>query len=176
MSPSSRDRALRIVDGLFKGLVARGHDVTTKVHPGQYLSSYSLAAVVGGQVVDISLKERFRQSEHVTGRDESRTFAPRYDFAPSGELTLRIGERYGNAHRTWADGAGKNLESRLGEIVLGTEEVARRQTEQRRRREERWRIEAEQTRQRELAEHRARHQQALCKDSLRHGGCLARKL
>ena len=162
VSPSSRDRALRIFDGLFNGLVARGHDVTAKVHPGQYYSTCSLAAAVGGQLVDITLKERLRQSDHVPARDES--FAPKYDFAPSGELSLRVGERYGRCHRIWTDGAWKNLDGRLGEVVLGIEEVARLKADETRRRQGRWRLEAEQQRQRELAEHRERHEQSLRKD------------
>ena len=79
---------------------------------------YSVEAVVGGVSVEITLRERLSQTAHVPAKGEARMFAPTYDYAPSGELTLRVGGQHGDAHRSWTDRARK-LEARLGEAVLG---------------------------------------------------------
>jgi hypothetical protein len=163
VSPAAQERALRLLDGFLRALEARGHTVSFKQQPGQY-AEYSLEAVVGGANVEITLKERLAQSEHVPAKGESRTFAPTYDYAPSGELTLRVGGTYGDAHRSWADRARKRLEERLGEAVLGIEQVAQLQAEEERARVE-WRRQYEQERRnREVAKIREEHERELARD------------
>jgi hypothetical protein len=171
VSPTTRDRALRILDALFKALGARGQTVVAK-RPAQPGGDYALFALAGGLEIEISLKERVGRRERPP-KDGERSIWREYEYAPSGELTLRLGQAVEDAHRSWSDGGGKRLEDRLGSIVLGVEEVARAQAEETRQREESWRRYKEEDREREIARMKSEHEQALGKGSGPDGGRLA---
>ena len=169
ISLSTRNRAFRMLDGFFKGVETRGHTVSVKQEPGQH-PAFSIVAVVGGVSLEITLRERVTQSKHVAGKGDPRFFPPTFDYTPSGHLTMRVGKKYGDAHRSWADGSRKPLEGKLGEAVLGLEQVAERQAEIERQREEQRRRWAEEDRKRELATIREQHEQELAKDLIGMSG------
>lgn len=164
VSPSTRDRALRILDGLFRGLLARGHGVVAKTDVGRYGAACSLEAVIGGMSIEITLKERVTRADHVPRKGEDRFRAARYDFTPTNRLTLRVGQLYGDSHQSWADGAKRPLEGKLGQAILGIEQVARHQAEIDRQREERRRLEERWQREQAIAELREQHERELGKD------------
>jgi len=125
-SKATRDRALRLLDALFKVLEKRGHAVTAQEEvTGYYRGRFCVAATVRGQKVDVSIAEKLTQREHVPKKDESRLFPPRYDYLPSGTLVLYVG-RWGrsSSQRTWKDSDKKRLEEVLGRIVLAFEAAA----------------------------------------------------
>lgn len=168
VTPACRHRALILLDALAKGLADRGHELVFGVaHEGR-LTTYSLAAYVGEQAVEVSLYERTRQIAHVQTKSEIAAeargryvYVPRYDFPSTGILRLTIGGRYGVAHRSWSDGRRRALEVLLGEIVIGIERAAELLIERDRQWEAERRAAAEEARRRELAERRAKHARAL---------------
>lgn len=159
---ASRDRALRILDAFAKTLSVRGHEVRVKP-PDRAYGVYTFEVVVAGRPIGLSLQEHLTRSDHPRRPGESTTY-PRYDFTPSGQLTLRVGGFGSDPHRSWSDRRRQRLEEKLGEAVLGTETVAAEQLVVDREREE-WR-ERYRTdeRQRAVAKLRAEHEAALADD------------
>jgi hypothetical protein len=135
------ERALGLLSTLFKALEACGHSIhlgPTKDPRGQ--PGFSMAASVGGHSVSIQIAERFTRTEHVpTARElakgyrPSSAWAPRYDFTPTGNLTMTIEHQYGTKlQSSWSDGERRKLESQLGHIVVGIEQSGAAIAEQRR--------------------------------------------
>ena len=82
---SSLDRALRIMDALLKALEKRGFSVEV-ILDGR---NPKTKVLIGGDAVAIRLDERTRRVERQPKSGE-RWLYPRYEFLPTGELTLRI--------------------------------------------------------------------------------------
>ena len=162
VTPACRRRALVFLDGLAKGLATRGHELVFGVKHEPRWTTYSLAAYVGDQPVDVALYEPTRQIAHVRTKREGvaeargrNVFIPEYDFSSTGIFKLTIGGRFGAARRTWSDGKRRRLEALLGEIVVGLERAAEILIEEERRYEERRRSALEQDRRRAIAERQA---------------------
>jgi hypothetical protein len=134
-----------------------------------------LAAIAGEEEFGVSVTERLDRREHELTADEQeqvekgyRYGIPKYDYFADGRLQVFLHAEF---ERSWSDTKTRHLETSLGSIVLAVEDAveyrkaAHRAAEERRRQEERQRVEreAEQRRQREL-EARAKHQDALRKD------------
>jgi cell division protein FtsB len=156
-SPDSVDRVLRIADVLLKACVERGFEL----RPGKAEARYGgqLAIVVDGFAFEISFNERMRQElyrpkpQHSAERRRLEfLLAPKYQYAPSGQLTLKLEPVWGSGLQgNWSDSRTRKVEERLGEVMLGMRKLAIwRAVERIRERERQARFEAEQQRRAEL--------------------------
>lgn len=141
---SSLDRALRIMDALIKGLEKRGFPVEAALDG----KNSKTKGRVGEEVLAIRLHERTQRVERKAKTSEPWLY-PRYDFRPTGDLTLRLDSYLGEGlQQSWSDGKQQRLEQRLNDFVVGL--VAGAESEKQRRleremRERQWKA-AEQRR------------------------------
>ena len=148
----SIDRALRIYDAVIKAIEECGYVVEVQKYKRENYSDpqYRTVVLIDNESVEIVISETTRRIERP--RQGSSDPHPKYEFVPSGQLSLVIQ----NATRSrWSDGAKRALESQLGRFIQGIAVAAVELKESRRRREEfeREQIEA-QRRQREESERR----------------------
>ena len=160
----SKRRALRIVDAICRSLRRRG-SVVTVVHATRYGRGDRLVVEGRGGAVRLSLIERSDRLKHKRTPEEARrhheygfSSTRKYDFSPSGRLSLEILDAtYSSRYARFTD-AGRLLEDRLGEIVVAVEQklVIAAWDENRRCEEQRAREEQQRREQREraLREHR----------------------
>ena len=131
-SPKSRQRALGLLDALFKTLDERRAMIQLAPVPRES-DRYALSVTVAGKPpVEMWLTEHLKRSDHVMTEREQQmqarrgwSFAPKYDLDYSGQLTLEINAPWRERmRRRWADGKKQRLEDLLGEIVVGMELAA----------------------------------------------------
>lgn len=139
----SSDRAMCILDALIKALDSRGYPTSIRKNGDTVSTSVRIAE----QDVAIKLTEHVDRIER---KDEKRKASmwslPQYDWLPTGRLTLRIDQGWGDGTRqSWSDGKQQRLENCLNQLVVGLVVVA----EQLRSKRLEW---AEQERQRRTAE------------------------
>ncbi|MFQ5899711.1 MAG: hypothetical protein ACE5JN_15890 [Candidatus Methylomirabilia bacterium] len=161
VGPKSLGRALRIMDALVKAVEARGFRlrVSEGDRPGTYVELL-------GEELQVALEERTRRIDHVLTKNERErrakwgsSWAPRWDYMPSGTLALSIKEFDGTGvRRTWQDGRRRRVEDMLNDVLAGlavgaeAKRVGRLERERRLREwreEERRQVEAERRRQEE---------------------------
>jgi hypothetical protein len=169
-SKAARDRALRILDALFKAVEGHGHPVTAteSLTVGYRRERFRMMATVSGQEIDVFIGERFTQREHVrTAREEqSYRYIPRFEFIPSGDLVLHLGPKWGrcSTQRAWSDGKKRRLEQMLGRAVEAFALIA----DDRTRRQQAWAQQeaevAEHARLHAIEQAKAEHQKALAAD------------
>lgn len=146
--PASRERALRILDTFLKSAEARGWKVTDAVEHGD-----KLTLTILGEQYPVLLKEQARQVEHVPTEKEQRdlkrwayTSVPAFDYVPTGELSIIIGDGYYPKAQI-KDGKLEQLESKLEAFLGRLEEIAEKdkaaRQEAARREAERIRLEIE---------------------------------
>jgi hypothetical protein len=164
VSKASLGRALRIMNALIIALEKRGFKVSvTAKEPYAQYTSYITQATVLGESLEFSLREKLSQISHQPTKDELGRFSiyPKYDYIPSGRLSLTLAEYVGdNIRRTWADGKRQRLEDCINEVIIGLIEAAvakrewelQREEKRRERREEEFRREEEARRKREEEE------------------------
>lgn len=149
VTQASIDRALGIADTLLKELVAQGFEVEVNSEQGITLFRWSET----GTVLEFTLTEHVRRTRHeITEAEEqarkryrershwnsamSYPHVPRYDYTPTGNLTLQMGRRLS---RTWKDTPKTQLEQRFGEVISGilslVQETLTREQEEARRKE-----------------------------------------
>ena len=145
VSPEGLDRALRLVDALFRGAEARGHTVILT-------DDGDVRVVVGDESVTVRLREGSERFPHVPTHAEKLIWrrnpyalVPEYDWKPTGELTFEV-ENVGGARSRWAEGKRWRQEGRIDALIGGIEAAARnlgaeREARERRRRE--WREQEE---------------------------------
>ena len=141
------------MDAFLKALELRGFRVTIST-----AEKPETQVEILGQRLTITLDERIKRTEHAPRTGER--FGPKWDYAPSGQLRLKIDEWVsGSARKTWSDGQRARLERQLNSVVAGLVVIAdvKRAWEQEREREEAARREAE--RQRALAEQARREEE-----------------
>ena len=151
-----RERALRVLDALFKALEARGHRVEARVR-GEHSTSNELLVDALGDEFSIEIEEKLGRNPHVLTAEERRekekyawSRAPKYDYFPSGELKLKLGLTHWKyqGRKSWSDTKTQRLDDLLGQSILAIEDAAevnrREQTEQ----EERARLHRERERNR----------------------------
>jgi len=170
---SALDRALLLVDTLIKEFGKQG--ITVRIDP---TAKKTVLDVVGTSVA-FTITEYVRRTAHLETPAEKRAreryyhrsswepsvtypVIPRFDFHPSGQLTITAGAW---PSRNWRDTEKRPPEKRLGNVVAGIislaaeiktrQEEEAREKEERRRAEERYetlvnRFEAEQARFKEL--------------------------
>lgn len=168
VSPTSLGRALRIMDTLFKALESRGYPVG--IQQGYHRT---LGVRINGEPIMFGLEERFQRMNHPDQTDLTRQWwqRQRYQYAPTGTLSLKITDVWGDGLRkTWSDRKRAKIENCLNEFIVGLLRVAeavksarlKRELEQQTQREAQHRREEEaRRRQEELARRQALEQEAV---------------
>jgi hypothetical protein len=122
VSPSSLQRALRILNTLFHALESRGYQLT--VEGG---TTPSLCVCIEGEPIQFGLEERFRREAHP---DQHNDRLPawqreRYAYVPTDRLVLKIIEWGAQGFRkVWTDGKTAKVETCLNEFIVGLLKVA----------------------------------------------------
>lgn len=133
VTQGSLDRALRIMDALVKKLVSRGVAISIDSSRGETMLAFD------GVKFPLSISEQIKRTDHVITPDEqskldrqakrttwspnySYLYLPRYDYHPTGSLTITVGHW---PARNCRDTTNTTLEERLGEVVNNVFEVAR---------------------------------------------------
>jgi hypothetical protein len=139
ISKKHLNRALRIMDALFKSLEKRG--CKPLISRDRERKTKIQVAEVN---VEITLREDFKRFERGLSKDEKKSVyaSDRHYYEPSGNLTFSIND-YVGSQRNWRDGKNILLEDQLNDIVLGIFRAAEelRQKELERKKAERERIE-----------------------------------
>jgi hypothetical protein len=133
VAPGTEKRALLLLDAIFRGLRARGHEARIRVGSDRGHQRYTLEAVIHGGAAEFWLIEHVDLSDHVLSEEEKKSqartgssWAPRHDFEASGRLVLETQTPWGVVLRKkWADGKKQRLEDLLGEVIVGLEAVAK---------------------------------------------------
>jgi hypothetical protein len=136
VSKDSRARALRIADTIIKELERRGHSVMVDGYRKTF-------AEIGGEKVGFYIEERRTRHETVLIEDEKRRYVykPRFEFKPSGKLSLRTEGYSRRIRHGWSDGVRQEVESGLPEFLDSLEKCAERERIRRQERleeEKRW--------------------------------------
>jgi hypothetical protein len=131
-------RALRIVDAFCKALEARGHQVQAGTR-GTGSSRKEMLVVAFDETLAISIEEKLAREPHVLTTDERREKerwekqgwgtwdrAPKYDYAPSGELKLclKLSHYKYVGRKSWSDTKFQRLDDLLGQALLAFEAAA----------------------------------------------------
>ncbi len=165
-------RALLLLEGLYRGFVARGHAVVLR-QEGQH---HALTVTANDAELGISLIEQLDKKPHELTPDEQQRVArgdhyriPKYDYFPGGRLQIALHD--GFTRGSWSDTKTRRLDRMLGSIVVAAEGEAdqrrleRLADEERRKQEEKQRLEREEAQRRERErEALAKHRDALLKD------------
>lgn len=122
VSPAQVDRALRLVQALILALEKIGAHVEVQ---GNHNGKFETLAVIENEKVRISVNEPSNQRY---GRPDDKRYAYRtYTFVPSGRLEIVIDEHGSTGFAKSArDGVSKrNIESKLGKLLVGIVACAR---------------------------------------------------
>lgn len=172
VSPTTMDRALRVLDALFKAINARRFEFKAGAN-----EHYCMGIVVHGELISFSLDERLRQEPHRLTDKEKQTkerggyiYPPTYDYIPSGELTIKIGGAWNSGLQSqWKDTSSTKLEDKLSDLIVGLVKNAEWQRNARLQREEAARLRDEENARRDarirLQEDEARAVGKLTKDA-----------
>lgn len=167
---NNQNRALCILDTLFKATISRGYAVKVLSEKEQY-SDYTREYIVfeiKGESIRFYLREKSNRIDHVftkeeKERDESyrRLFAPKYDYIPSGKLEFVIDAGLYDKP-SWKDGEKIKLEDKIGHLVKGILKAADA-CKKRRIRDNEYRIQQakEEKRRREAEERRQEEQKRI---------------
>lgn len=122
VSKGARGRALRIADAIIRELERRGNSVVVDGHRKTF-------AVVGGEKVGFYIEERFTRHETELTEDEKErhVYKPRFEFEPSGRLSLRIDGYSRDIQHGWSDGVRQKVETVLPEFLDSLERYAERE-------------------------------------------------
>lgn len=155
------DRALRVYDALIKALEARGYAVAV-VEEAQ---GPATVVRIGQDAVSVVIEERVDRDERPDAAERRAVGADRYEFVPTGRLTLRAGHYAMDVRRrAWGDGSKLRLEQQLNDVIVGlvdasealrAERLEREARQREREAEEERRREAERRRQEEVGRVRA---------------------
>jgi len=168
----SHRRALLLLEGLSRAFVARGHAVALR-QEGQH---HALTVTANEAELGISLVEQLDKKPHELTPVEQQRVArgdhyriPKYDYFPGGRLQIALHDAF--TRGSWSDTKTRSLDRMLGSIVVAAEgEAEQRRLEQvaaeeRRKQEEKQRLEREEAQRRERErEALAKHRDALLKD------------
>lgn len=135
VTADSLDRALRLADALIKQLTSRGVSISID-------SSLGKTELILDEIkISFSLSEHVKRTDHVITPEETKArerraksarwepyqSIPRYDYYPTGLLTITVGHW---PSKNCKDTINTGLEERLGEVVQNVFEVARLVKEQ----------------------------------------------
>lgn len=163
VSPSSLDRALRILNTLFYALESRGYQLIIQDQDGS-----SLCVHIDGGSVHFGLQEKFRRIDHPDQKNDRLEAwqRQRYAYLPTGELFLKVTEWWTQGlQKTWSDRKTAKLETCLNDFIIGLIKIAQVVKAERLRREEehRARLKAEEQR---LLEERKRQEERTRRNNL----------
>jgi len=140
VTKTSADRALRILDALVRALEGRACAITCPAE-----GPYRTIVAIDGEEIGVCLEEKIDQSvipepKSVLPRGPEYSFlrpSPRYRYAATGQLVLRITDRdLRNVRRAWRDGKRQTLERQLNRFIVGLVAAAEEKKADRRRAEE----------------------------------------
>ena len=151
VSRASLRRALRIMDSLIKGLIARGHEIDLK--KGVVLVRIEDESLGFGISEELMTQKNEPKDLNLDGAYQFRHSHFEYDRLPSGTLCLKINDEdyfWGAQFRkNWRDTKRKRLEDNLDTFILGLFKRVAQKKEYRRQKEEEARQREEIVRQRE---------------------------
>jgi hypothetical protein len=141
VSRSSIDRAMRIMDALVKALESRGVGLVESSEKGEVVQFFFMDETLG-----IRLEEKVDRREHVLSAQEEKRISrdqwyryklPKYDYLPTGYLTLAIkGHWLYGLRVSWSDGKVQRIENRLNAFIAGFIQAAGRVHAERLKREQ----------------------------------------
>lgn len=118
--PTSVSRAICLMDALIKGLDSRGYQVSINK------TDFKTSVAVLGERLEISLEESLKRIDHTPtiAEKQEREKYPwmtyrKYDFIPSGTLSLKITTWAFNVRRCWTDGKRQRVEDCLNDFIIG---------------------------------------------------------
>ena len=118
VSSAQIDRAVQIMDALATSLEKR--KFTTKVKDGR------TCVTVLGEIFYLSLEEKLTRIDHVPTKEEINRMAKhpwmtpdKYDYIPSGKLSLKIDKDSYGYRRSWNDGKKRRVENCLNAVIIG---------------------------------------------------------
>lgn len=128
VSSGQLTRALRVAEGLIRGLERLGYPVELR---NRWNRQFETCALIEGEEVRFSIWEPSRRS--VKPADGSRWSYDRYVYTPTGELEMRIDEyvSIGTAKTIRDRSSGKTVEDALGRFVVSMHAAAQVQKEER---------------------------------------------
>lgn len=147
VSRQSINRAMRIFDALIKGFEKRKMKISVR-------DDQETEVVVLGEPVKMRLEEKMRQRERQLTSEEKIKFlqygwiSNRYEYIPTGKLSLKIDGWGDGLRKLWSDGKTRRLEDCLNDFVIGIIKMAayKREWHRAREREEMERQEKERQR------------------------------
>lgn len=153
VSPKQVDRAMRLLDAIFKAIEQAGHKVLgfeDYNHPARFM--------VEGEAIGFFIRERLVRSDHVPQKGEF--YAPKFDYNPSGKLRFKItyDKGYGR-FKEWQDSKRTSLESQVGLILRGILEASAGTKARREELQERERLWAEEAQRRWEHEERKKEEE-----------------
>jgi hypothetical protein len=157
VSPDSLDRALSIMDTLFKVFEKKG--IVVDIKKGDY--KYVTSVTVSGETLTIDMYEKINNVKK--GQDQHGF--NQYDYIPNGDLVLRIKDAPYGARSEWKDGEIKKLETCIDSFINGISLAAEKQKTNRLKREQEHR-EWEQKERRGEEEQRIRQEEQALIDML----------
>lgn len=126
---ASIERALIIIEALARAIEARGLTIEAG-NGGHYTKGAGVR--IGEAVVRLSLEETSTRRMHMQTEKEKAdarrygySYAPIYDFVPSGLMTISVPANYGAGFQSsWKDTASRKIEQRLNEVLIGVYRTA----------------------------------------------------
>lgn len=128
VSPNSLDRALSIMDILFKAFENKG--IAVDIKKGDY--KYITSVIVSGETLAIDMYEKL----NILKKGQDQHGFNRYDYIPNGNLVLRIKDVPYETRSEWKDGERKKLEACIDNFINGLILVAEKQKANRLKREQ----------------------------------------
>lgn len=119
VAPNSLDRALNIMDSIFKKLEEKGAVVTIKEKDYKSI----MCVMISGETLAIDMYEKI----NIIKRGQDQHGFNRYDYIPNGTLVLRIKDAPYGARSEWKDGQEKRLEARIDSFINGLSLAAEKQ-------------------------------------------------
>jgi hypothetical protein len=144
-SPDTLSRALRLFDAMVKFFDREAVSVFVENRNG----GRDTHVEIFGETVSFYLREPSRRTDHQLTEKEkkererrSHSWAPRYDYHPSGTLVLKIDrDAADGVKRRWKDGKRSRVEDHIQEIVCNVIKIAdlrRTRRIERKKQEEEW--------------------------------------
>jgi hypothetical protein len=138
VSPESLNRALRILDAFIKTVEELDWNVIVDGH-----NNRDTFVLISSEKIEFGIEETVRRSEHALTPQETRKKAlgeyvreVRWDYIPTGKLTIRIKEYGGEGLRkTWSDTYRFRLEEKIIDVLEEVRRYAARKIADRRERE-----------------------------------------
>ena len=144
-------RALRIMDCLIKFFEKQGFEVSI----GNQNESTGTYVIIFEEKIKFYIHEKSIRKNHVPTEKEKEdlkrwhhAYFDKYDYIPSGKLTLQIDSwSAAGIRKRWSDGKIQRVENFLSDFVVNVVKMAELERSDRIEREERWRKQEEERRQ-----------------------------